>query len=299
MKLKLETKNKQQELVLEYLESNASDTLIEKINNGVRVTKDNVELVNKKDLDGFFKYATGEARKLVEKGATSACVEDSVVFGWAIHYFEEESIEGTLLNLDGTPYKKPIPKSTYKPPVKVEPPKPTSSQLSMFDALIEQSKEEPKVEQPAIVKEKPKGNSMYQAYMKYQEQYPEAIIAKRLGDFYEVFGDKAVVVGTYLDLTITSRDCGLDERIPMIGFPYHCSEIYFDKISAQYTLAIIENDELTFYQDEDEEEDIEELSEEEMRQFDGDMGEVDIDEQDEMLSKLCELFNNNIVYVGG
>lgn len=298
MKLKLETKNKQQELVLEYLESNASDTLIEKINNGVRVTKDNVELVNKKDLDGFFKYATGEARKLVEKGATSACVEDSVVFGWAIHYFEEESIEGTLLNLDGTPYKKPIPKSTYKPPVKVEPPKPTSSQLSMFDALIEQPKEEPKVEQPAIVKEKPKGNSMYQAYMKYQEQYPEAIIAKRLGDFYEVFGDKAVVVGTYLNLTITSRDCGLDERIPMIGFPYHCSEIYFDKISAQYTLAIIENDELTFYQDEDEE-DIEELSEEEMRQFDGDMGEVDIDEQDEMLSKLCEMFDNNIVYVGG
>ena len=298
MKLKLETKNKQQELVLEYLESNASDTLIEKINNGVRITKDNVELVNKKDLDGFFKYATGEARKLVEKGATSACVEDSVVFGWAIHYFEEDSIEGTLLNLDGTPYKKPIPKSTYKPPVKVEPPKPTSSQLSMFDALIEQPKEEPKVEQPAIVKETPKGNSMYQAYMKYQEQYPEAIIAKRLGDFYEVFGDKAVVVGTYLDLTITSRDCGLDERIPMIGFPYHCSEIYFDKISAQYTLAIIENDELTFYQDEDEE-DIEELSEEEMRQFDGDMGEVDIDEQDEMLSKLYELFNNNIVYVGG
>lgn len=298
MKLKLETKNKQQELVLEYLESNASDTLIEKINNGVRVTKDNIELVNKKDLDGFFKYATGEARKLVEKGATSACVEDSVVFGWAIHYFEEESIEGTLLNLDGTPYKKPIPKSTYKPPVKVEPPKPTSSQLSMFDALIEQPKEEPKVEQPAIVKEKPKGNSMYQVYMKYQEQYPEAIIAKRLGDFYEVFGDKAVVVGTYLDLTITSRDCGLDERIPMIGFPYHCSEIYFDKISAQYTLAIIENDELTFYQDEDEE-DIEELSEEEMRQFDGDMSEVDIDEQDKMLSKLYGLFNNNIVYVGG
>ncbi len=298
MKLKLVAKSNEQRLIKEYLENNASDTLSEKINNGVHVNKDGVELVNKKDLDGFMKYALEQARKTAEKGASSACVEDNVVFGWAIHYFEEDSIEGTLLNFDGTPYKKPIPKSTYKPPVKVEPPKPISSQLSMFDALIEQPKEEPKVEQPTIIKEKPKGNSMYQAYMKYQEQYPEVIIAQRLGDFYEVFGDKAVVVGTYLDLTITNRDCGLDERIPMIGFPYHCSEIYFDKISAQYTLAIIENDELTFYQDEDEE-DIEELSEEEMRQFDGDMGEVDIDEQDEMLSKLCEMFDNNIVYVGG
>lgn len=299
MKLKLETKNKQQELVLEYLESNASDTLIEKINNGVRVTKDNVELVNKKDLDGFFKYATDEARKLIEKGATSACVEDNVVFGWAIHYFEEESIEGTLLNLDGTPYKKPIPKSTYKPPVKVEPPKPTSSQLSMFDALIEQPKKEPKVEQPTIVKEKPKGSWIYEQYMKYQEQYPNHVIARRLGDFYEIFGKYAFEVGNYLDLTITGRDCGLDERIPMIGFPYHCSQNYFEKIIKKFNLAILEKDELTFYQDEDEEEDIEELSEEEMRQFDGDMGEVDIDEQDEMLSKLYGLFNNNIVYVGG
>ena len=168
----------------------------------------------------------------------------------------------------------------------------------MFDALIEQPKEEPKVEQPTIVKEKPKGSWIYEQYMKYQEQYPNHVIARRLGDFYEIFGKYAFEVGNYLDLTITGRDCGLDERIPMIGFPYHCSQNYFEKIIKKFNLAILEKDELTFYQDEDEE-DIEELSEEEMRQFDGDMGEVDIDEQDEMLSKLYELFNNNIVYVGG
>ena len=140
---------------------------------------------------------------------------------------------------------------------------------------------------------------VYEQYMKYQEQYPNHVIARRLGDFYEIFGKYAFEVGNYLDLTITGRDCGLDERIPMIGFPYHCSQNYFEKIIKKFNLAILEKDELTFYQDEDEEEDIEELSEEEMRQFDGDMGEVDIDEQDEMLSKLYELFNNNIVYVGG
>ena len=50
------------------------------------------------------KYACGEARNLATKGETAACVEDSVVYGWAIHYFEEDSIEGTLYTLDGSEY---------------------------------------------------------------------------------------------------------------------------------------------------------------------------------------------------
>lgn len=62
------------------------------------------------------KYASSEARKLASKGANSACVEDKVVYGWAIHYFEEDSIEGTLFNADGTEYK-PAPKTT---PAKVK-----------------------------------------------------------------------------------------------------------------------------------------------------------------------------------
>ena len=103
MKLNLEAKTKEQELILEYLEKNVSDTLGEKINRGVRFNKDGIELVNRKNLDGFFSYATEEARKLATKGASSACVRDDVVYGWAIHYFEEDSIEGTLFNLDGTP----------------------------------------------------------------------------------------------------------------------------------------------------------------------------------------------------
>ena len=88
-----------------YLEENASDTLRDKIENGVPYEKDGLTLINRKTLSGFMEYACEEARKQAKKGARSACIEDPVVFDWAIHYFEEDSIIGTLYNADGTPYK--------------------------------------------------------------------------------------------------------------------------------------------------------------------------------------------------
>lgn len=146
-----------QQRVKEYLEANASDVLADKINNGVLIERDGKTLINKKTLDGFMSYATEEARKIAEQGARSACIEDSVVFGWAIHYFEEESIEGTLYNEDGTEYAKPkpAPKKKEKPKKteKVAPPSPvpqktkntppeppaektSEPQLSLFDFMI-------------------------------------------------------------------------------------------------------------------------------------------------------------------
>ena len=100
----------EQELIKKYLAENASDSLADKINNGIPIEKDGKTLISKKTLDGFMKYANEEARKLAAKGATSACVEDKIVYGWAMHYFEEDSIEGTLYNEDGTEYKplKPV-----------------------------------------------------------------------------------------------------------------------------------------------------------------------------------------------
>ena len=106
-KLNLEAKNPPQQRIKEYLEMSASDVLADKINNGVVVEQDGQSLVNRKTLDGFMKFATEEARKLAEKGSMCACVEDSVVYGWAIHYFEEESIIEKLYNADGTEYVKP------------------------------------------------------------------------------------------------------------------------------------------------------------------------------------------------
>lgn len=132
MKLDLEAKTKEQELVKAYLEENASEVLAEKINSGVRIEKDGKTLVNKKTLDGFMKYASSEARKLASNGANSACVEDKVVYGWAVHYFEEDSIEGTLYNEDGSEYK-PAPKVTDKPVIKPVHQKKNSAQISMFD----------------------------------------------------------------------------------------------------------------------------------------------------------------------
>lgn len=136
MKLNLEAKTKAQQLVKKYLENNVSPPLAEKINSGVKVIKDGKTLVNKKTLDGFMKYATEEARKLAEKGANSACVEDEVVFGWAIHYFEEDAIESTLYSEDGTEYKKQSSVTAKVSKVNNLPAKPAQKpQLSMFDML--------------------------------------------------------------------------------------------------------------------------------------------------------------------
>lgn len=134
IQLNLKTNNQAEEQIKAYLENNANEQLAEKINNGVNIQKDNKTLINKKDLDGFMKFANDEARKLAEKGARFACVEDKTVFGWAIHYFEENSIEGTLYNEDGTEYK-PAPKPQQRPKVEVkEKPKiKTNNQASFFD----------------------------------------------------------------------------------------------------------------------------------------------------------------------
>ena len=146
MTLNLTATTTEEKVLKEYLEQNASEVLADKINNGVPVEKDGKKLISKKTLAGFMKYATEEARKQAAKGATSACLHSDIVFGWAIHYFEEDSIFGTLYNEDGTEYKapKPTPKVTPKPsttaevPVVPAPkPQPKAGQMSMFDLFDE------------------------------------------------------------------------------------------------------------------------------------------------------------------
>ena len=148
MKLNLETKTKEQELIKQYLEENTSETLASKINNGVKIVKDNKTLINKKDLNGFMNYANQEARKLAEKGSNCACIEDKVVYGWAIHYFEEDSIEGNLYNEDGTEYKVEIKKTTPKIESKPEPKKPEKQQATLFDLMsFDTSQKQEKIEE--------------------------------------------------------------------------------------------------------------------------------------------------------
>ena len=135
-KLNLEATSREQEIVKTYLEENASETLAERINNGTPVEKDGKQLINRKTLDGFMRYACDEAKKLAAKGTSSACVEDKVVFGWAIHYFEEDGIEGTLYNADGTEYK-PVRAPASKPTTTVKAvAKPQlAPQMTLFDFM--------------------------------------------------------------------------------------------------------------------------------------------------------------------
>ena len=297
MKLNLEAKTKEQELIKAYLEENASETLAEKINNGVRIEKDRKTVINKKTLDGFMKFASGEARKLASKGANSACVEDQVVYGWAVHYFEEDSIEGTLYNEDGTEYKIQ-PKAAKAPVVKTQSKPQPKPQISMFDLMGDDLEGKPAEEKPdaeeddmpsdeeiqeimaEIAEEEAKQKSsspMYQKYLDVQSKYPQAVIIMRLGDFYEVFGKNAELLANELPLTLTGRDVGLESRIPMVGFPYHASDMYLKKILGYgHSVVLIETDGNIHSMSDEHDVDLETgeiLSEEEMREFDGDIEE--------------------------
>ena len=82
---------------------------------------------------------------------------------------------------------------------------------------------------------------MMTKYLAMKEQYKDTILFYRLGDFYEMFFDDAELVSKELGLTLTGKDCGLDERAPMCGVPFHAYESYVSKlISKGYKVAICE-----------------------------------------------------------
>ena len=271
-KLNLEAKNETQKIIKDYLEKNVSDVLADKINNGVRIQKDGKTLINKKTLAGCMDFALKEAQKLTEKGARAACIQDSVVFGWAIHFFEEDSIEGTLYNEDGTEYKPPKPVTQPKPAATYTPPKPQPKpQMSLFELMESNATEEkasentldvsqktvqpnnpaPDDEEPTeeelqeaaetedeqqepVISEKAKavqmqGSPFYQRYMRIQDKYPDHIVLFSRGDFYEALGKGAQILSENLALTLTGRDCGLLERVPMVGVPHHAIDNYIGK----------------------------------------------------------------------
>ncbi|MBQ2406395.1 MAG: DNA mismatch repair protein MutS [Lachnospiraceae bacterium] len=82
---------------------------------------------------------------------------------------------------------------------------------------------------------------MMKQYMETKEQYKDCILFYRLGDFYEMFFDDAKVVSKELELTLTGKDCGLEQRAPMCGVPYHALDNYLTKlVSMGYKVAICE-----------------------------------------------------------
>jgi len=78
-------------------------------------------------------------------------------------------------------------------------------------------------------------------YMETKEQYKDCLLFYRLGDFYEMFFDDAVTTSRELELTLTGKECGLPERAPMCGVPYHAVDSYLYKLVQKgYKVAIAE-----------------------------------------------------------
>ena len=208
-----------------------------------------------------------------------------MVFGWLIHYYEEDDIIGTLYNEDGSEYKAPKPvtsTASINNPVVKAPPKP---QLSIFDMMTEESKENSGNPLPTTTEENTKRaitpvissvqsqkqpSAFYQTYLKLIEKYEGFLILLRLGDFYEALNDHATTLANELNLTLTGRDCGLDKRVPMVGIPVHAVDSYINKIIERgYKVILAEKlDDVLEFKNIDAYEEPNELSEKETRKFD-------------------------------
>ena len=273
-KLNLESEDFYMSKVIKFLEENASETLADKINNGVFIEKDGKRLLNKKDIDGFDEYTYTLAEKLVaeKKGKQRVRVTNKEVYEWALEYFDDDTIEGTLYNEDGTEYKPPKAVTPPKPATAYTPPKPQPKpQMSLFELIennaneekpsenaqdvsqkaVQQDDPEPDEEEPTeeelqeaaeterdlpppAMPEKAKavqmqGSPFYQRYMQVQNKYPDHIVLFSRGDFYEALGKGAELFAENLALTLTGRDCGLLERVPMTGIPHHAVDNYIGK----------------------------------------------------------------------
>lgn len=82
---------------------------------------------------------------------------------------------------------------------------------------------------------------MMQQYLGLKQEHPDCLLFFRLGDFYELFFDDAILVAKELDLTLTARDCGLEDKAPMAGVPHHSAETYLHRLIRKgYKIAICE-----------------------------------------------------------
>ncbi|MEE1342326.1 MAG: DNA mismatch repair protein MutS, partial [Lachnospiraceae bacterium] len=89
--------------------------------------------------------------------------------------------------------------------------------------------------------QKNKLSPMMKQYVITKESYQDCILFYRLGDFYEMFFEDALIASKELEITLTGKDCGLEERAPMCGVPFHACDLYLNKlIEKGYKVAICE-----------------------------------------------------------
>ena len=97
------------------------------------------------------------------------------------------------------------------------------------------AKQEEKVETPTV-------SPFYQRYAEIQKDNPDCIVTYRMGDFYEIMGKKAEQAAEILGLTLTGRNVGLPERVPMCGYPYHVADTYLEKLIEKTSVIVVEPD---------------------------------------------------------
>ena len=89
--------------------------------------------------------------------------------------------------------------------------------------------------------DKTKYTPMMRQYLEIKENYPDTLVLYRLGDFYELFFNDAIVASKELDIVLTGRDAGMKDRVPMCGVPYHAIDSYLDRLTSKgYKVAIVE-----------------------------------------------------------
>ena len=97
------------------------------------------------------------------------------------------------------------------------------------------AKQEEKVETPTV-------SPFYQRYAEIQKDNPDCIVTYRMGDFYEIMGKKAEQAAEILGLTLTGRNVGPPERVPMCGYPYHVADTYLEKLIERTSVIVVEPD---------------------------------------------------------
>lgn len=108
--------------------------------------------------------------------------------------------------------------------------------------LTEQETEEynARIEDERLLEERKEPNEMYKRYSAVQAENPKAIVLQRVDDFWEVYGENAIRVADELDLTLVGRDVALEERVPMVGFPFHAENRYVSALNEKYEIVKIE-----------------------------------------------------------
>ena len=82
---------------------------------------------------------------------------------------------------------------------------------------------------------------MIRQYLEIKDQYPDTLLLYRVGDFYELFFNDAIVASRILEIVLTGKDAGVDERVPMCGVPYHAVDSYIDTLAANgFKVGIVE-----------------------------------------------------------